>query len=122
ARVGGRIGPCDRKRRRDVRGAEELGPSRYSVREPGRIAGVCAGARLAQAASEVGGKPEDPFCDRFGAGRINTAASAHMPSASPAIVHRVAFLPRRLAITAVKGASARSTTIEVPRIVAGGRR
>jgi hypothetical protein len=49
-----------------------------------------------------------------------TAASAHAPSASPAMVHRIAERPRRDATIAVSGVSARLMMIEVAIIVAGG--
>jgi hypothetical protein len=51
---------------------------------------------------------------------IMTAASAHAPSASPAIVHRRAERPRRDATIAVSGVSARSTMIDVAITFAGG--
>jgi hypothetical protein len=53
---------------------------------------------------------------------IKTAASAQAPSTSPATVHRRAERPRRDAIIAIKGASARSITIEVAIRLAGGSR
>jgi len=49
-----------------------------------------------------------------------TAASAHAPSASPAIVHRIAERPRRNATIAVRGVSARFMMIDVAIIFAGG--
>ena len=51
-----------------------------------------------------------------------TAASAHAPSASPAMVQRTAERPRRDATIAVRGVSARSMTIEVAIKFAGGSR
>ncbi len=49
-----------------------------------------------------------------------TAASAHAPSASPAIVHRVTERPRREAIIAVSGVSAIFIMIDVASRFAGG--
>ncbi len=49
-----------------------------------------------------------------------TAASAHAPSASPAIVHRRAERPRRAATIAVNGVSARLMMIDVAIMFAGG--
>ena len=57
---------------------------------------------------------------RLGAGMIMTAARAHAPSASPAIVHRVTERPRREATIAVSGVSARFIMIEVAIRFAGG--
>src|SRR5215470_1522493 len=91
------------------------------MRHPRAGAGVRSHRGLAQAASEVGGY-EGGSCDRLEAGKTSTTASAHIPSVKPAIVHPSALRPRRLAMTAVSGASARLTTIEVARMVAGGSR
>jgi hypothetical protein len=49
-----------------------------------------------------------------------TAASAHAPSASPAMVHRSVERPRRDATIAVSGVSARFMMIEVAIRFAGG--
>jgi len=49
-----------------------------------------------------------------------TAASAHAPSASPAMIHRVTDRPRRDATIAVSGVSARLTMIDVAIMFAGG--
>ena len=49
-----------------------------------------------------------------------TAASAHAPNKSPAIVHRRADRPRRDATIAVSGVSARFMMIDVAIIFAGG--
>src|SRR5581483_2078338 len=122
ARMGRRIGPFHGQRRRDATHVSGMGSSGCAVRHAGAFQGVRANRGLAQAASDVGGNEGGSGRGRFGAGSSRTAASAHIPSSSPAIVHSATLLPRRSAMTAVRGASAKSTTIEVARIVAGGSR
>ncbi len=77
---------------------------------------------MAQAASDVGGNPE--LEDLSGPTRrgpiIRTAASAHIPKPNANTVHHRVERPRREAIIAVSGASARSIAMEVAISSAGG--
>src|SRR5579875_1122082 len=96
-----------------------MGPSGSVVRHPRRIAHLCAGAGLAQAACGGEGGLRSGEEDFGGLISSSVAASAHIPRHKPMTPHTAAEWPRRPAITAVSGASATLIAAEVTSRLTG---